>query len=463
MAEKKKVLLVGWDAADWKVINPLLDKGLMPNLARLIDTGVMGNLATIRPVFSPMLWTSIATGKRAYKHGIYGFTEPDPHGRGVRPITNLSRKCKAIWNILNQNELRSNVVGWWPSHPAEPINGVMVSNHYQQPVGGLDNKWPLPKGCIHPGRLQAPLADLRIHPFELSQEHILPFVPNAARIDQQKDTRLTNLAKAIAECSTVHAAATGIMQLEPWDFMAVYYDAIDHFSHGFMRFRPPKLDWVKDDEFEMYQGVVDGAYCYHDMMLGTLLKLVDEQTVIMLISDHGFHSDHLRPRSVPNEPAGPASEHRDHGIFVLSGPGIRRDETVFGATLLDITPTLLALFGLPIGKDMDGRVLVSAFEKDPEIKFVESWEKIEGDSGQHPVDMRLDSAETQDSMQRLVELGYIDEPDQDLEKAAKQSLRELDDNLARLISTHQDTWRLPKYWKACGTNGLRKADLAYVS
>lgn len=58
----RKVLLLGWDAADWKVINPLIDQGKMPNLARLVEGGVMGNIATLQPLLSPMLWTSIATG-----------------------------------------------------------------------------------------------------------------------------------------------------------------------------------------------------------------------------------------------------------------------------------------------------------------------------------------------------------------------------------------------------------------
>ena len=77
---KRKVLLVGWDAADWKVMTPLMEQGRMPNLAGLIERGVMGNLATLQPVLSPMLWTSIATGKRPFKHGILGFTEPTPDG-----------------------------------------------------------------------------------------------------------------------------------------------------------------------------------------------------------------------------------------------------------------------------------------------------------------------------------------------------------------------------------------------
>ena len=119
----KKVLLIGWDAADWQHINPLLDAGLLPGLENLINRGVMGNLATLHPVLSPMLWNSIATGKTADKHGVLGFTEPLPSGVGVRPFASTSRKVKALWNICHQYELRSNVIGWWASHPAEPING----------------------------------------------------------------------------------------------------------------------------------------------------------------------------------------------------------------------------------------------------------------------------------------------------------------------------------------------------
>ena len=108
----KKIMLVGWDAADWKVIHELMDAGKMPTLQRMVDQGTMGNLRTLNPPLSPMLWTSIATGKRPYKHGIYGFTEPMPNGKGVQPMTNISRSSKAIWKILNQQNERSVVVGW---------------------------------------------------------------------------------------------------------------------------------------------------------------------------------------------------------------------------------------------------------------------------------------------------------------------------------------------------------------
>ena len=87
----RRVLLVGWDAADWRVIQPLLEAGQMPNLRRLIESGAKSQISTLHPPLSPMLWTSIATGKRPFKHGIHGFSEPSGDGRGVQPVTNLAR------------------------------------------------------------------------------------------------------------------------------------------------------------------------------------------------------------------------------------------------------------------------------------------------------------------------------------------------------------------------------------
>ena len=326
----------------------------MPHLERFVNDGVMGNVATLYPELSPMLWTSIATGKRSFKHGINGFTEPDPISGGIRPISILSRKTKAVWNILCQNGLRCNVVGWWPSHPAEPINGVMVSNHYGRVRDTIDKPWPMLPGTVHPERLIENLAELRVHPQRLRTADILPFVPRMAEVDQEKDHRLETLAKILAECSTIQAAATALMQMEPWDFMAVYFDSIDHFSHAFMHYHPPRRDEVPEKDFEIYQGVVEGGYRFHDMMLGVLLHLAGPETAVILLSDHGFHSDHLRPRHIPREPAGPAVQHRHYGIVAMRGPGIKKDERIYGASLLDICPTVLTLLG-PAGGARHGR------------------------------------------------------------------------------------------------------------
>jgi len=432
MSAPRKLLLVGWDSADWKVINPLLDAGKLPHLEQLINGGVIGNLATLYPILSPMLWTSIATGKRPMKHGIHGFAEPDPHTGGVRPITNLSRKTKAVWNVLTQNGKKCIVVGWWPSHPAEPLpDGVMVSNHYQRaPAGSPNQPWPMAPGTVHPARLADALAELRIHPAELDGSHILPFVPKASEIDQKKDRRLEGLAKTIADCTSIQSAATHLIQNEPWDFMAVYFDAIDHFGHGFMRYHPPRQKQIPEKDFELYSGVIEAGYRYHDMMLGVLMAMAGPDTTVLLMSDHGFHPDHLRPVAIPMEPAGPAIEHRHYGIFALKGPDIKKDERIYGATVLDICPTLLTLFHLPVGQDMDGKPLVTVFSEPPKIETVPSWDAVSGADGSHPAGTKLDAGEAREALKQLEALGYIQPLPEDAEKAVAETTHELRYNLA---------------------------------
>jgi tetratricopeptide (TPR) repeat protein len=427
----KKVLLIGWDAADWKVINPLLDQGLMPTLDGFINHGVMGNLATLRPILSPMLWNSIATGKRANKHGIHGFMEPDTQNGGIRPVSSTSRKVKAIWNILTQRGFRTHVLGWFAGHPAEPINGISVSDLYPYATAPPDKPWPLPPGAVHPESLRDTFAELRMHPGDVTEAAILPWIPRAAEIDQEKDKGLMSFAKILSENCSIHNAATWILQNEPWDFMAVYYNGIDHFCHGFMHYHPPRMEGIPEDRYEIYKDVVNGAYRFHDMMLETLLELAGPDVTVLLVSDHGFHSDHLRPRGIPAEPAGPAVQHRPFGIFCMKGTHVQQDERIYGATLLDVTPTILTLFGLPVGADMDGRVLVQAFEEPPEIARIPSWEQEAGECGMHPADLRMDPAAAQAVLQQFVALGYIQPPSEDQSKAVASAVREANYNLAR--------------------------------
>ena len=106
-----------------------LFNGMQSSLSMVYDRE-MGNMRTLSPVLSPMLWTSIATGKRAHKHGIYGFAEPVPGGDSVRPVTNLSRKCKAIWNILSERDRTAGVIGvntpYTPRTPMPPTEMMFL-------------------------------------------------------------------------------------------------------------------------------------------------------------------------------------------------------------------------------------------------------------------------------------------------------------------------------------------------
>ncbi|MEM6784696.1 MAG: alkaline phosphatase family protein [Bacteroidota bacterium] len=437
----KKVLLIGWDAADWKVITPLLDAGKMPALESLIDRGVMGNLATLDPPLSPMLWTSIATGKTADQHGILGFVQPTSDGTRLRPVLGTSRKCKAVWNILNQSGLRSNVVGWWPSHPAEPLNGAMVSNFYHRASNPIFEPWPLTPGSVYPPELADTLAELRVHPQELTPAHLSLFAQPLVATDRKQ---INGLAKTIADASSVQAAATYLLEHTEWDFTAVYFDAIDHFGHGFMKYHPPQRPNIPDEMFERYSGVVEAGYRFHDMLLSRLLDFADDDTAVVLISDHGFHSDHLRPLGLPDDPAAPALEHRDFGIIVMAGPGIKKDDRIYGASLLNVAPTVLSLFGLPIGRDMAAQPLAQAFADIPEIPYIDSWESVDGDSGQHTADAKEDPWSEQEALRQLVELGYVDAPSEDVAGQIRDAERESQFYLARVyLSTRRPNKALP--------------------
>ena len=198
-----------------------------------------------------------------------------------------------------------------------------------------------------------------------------------------------------------------------------------------MHFYPPRMEGIPEDKFAIYKDVVNGAYRFHDMMLETLLQLAGPDATVLLVSDHGFHSDHLRPRGIPAEPAGPAVQHRPFGVFCMKGPHIKQDERIYGATLLDVTPTMLTLFGLPVGEDMDGRVLVQAFEEPPKIERIASWENEPGECGMHPADLRMDPAAAQAVLQQFVALGYIQPPSENQAKAVEAAVREQKYNLSR--------------------------------
>ena len=423
-----RLLLVGWDAADWKIIEPLMARGEMPNVARLAREGVRGNLATLQPPLSPMLWTSIATGKWPSKHGIHGFTEPAPDGLNIRPITNLGRRTKAFWNILNQNGKSSIVAGWWPSHPAEPIRGAMVSNHFPIPTTA-SSKSPMLPGTVHPESLADSLTEMRVHGVEIPGEMLSMFAPGWEGIDQENNKSVHDLAGLIAETLSIHAAATELMATQPWDLAAIYYVGIDHFSHRFMRFHAGKRAGQPDTD--IFSDVILNAYRYHDAMLGRLMQLAGPDCAVMLISDHGFHSDELLPDYIPAEAAGPAVEHREFGIFCLRGPNVRQGERIYGGSVLDIAPTVLHLFGLPAGADMDGKPLINAFRDRNLPALIHSWEEVSGEDGRHDPALAFDGAAAAESLKQLIDLGYVAAPAQDARRTVEETLAENRYNLAR--------------------------------
>ena len=120
-------------------------------------------------------------------------------------------------------------------------------------------------------------------------------------------------------------------------------------------------------------------------------------------------------------------------MVVMQGEGIKKDERIYGASLIDIGPTILNMYGLPIGDDMDGRPIMDAFETPPEIKTIPSWDEVDGD-GDHGFNVgeeEMDVEESNDLMDQFIALGYIEDQGDDIEKQVFGAGVELKYNLAR--------------------------------
>lgn len=425
----KRVLLIGWDGADWKIASPLIDAGEMPQLANLVQHGASGPLASLPPFLSPMLWNSIATGKYADQHGITGFASADPQSGKLRPMQSTQRRCKALWNILGEHGLKTHVVGWFASHPAENVTGVCITEAYPRPVA-KGAAWPTPVGSVHPPELADEFAELRVRPEDIAPEIIRLFIPRISEIDLARDRRPDQLAVRLAELYTVHNAAIAALDRDPCDFLGVYYHFIDWICHDFMEFHPPRRPRVNEREFEWYKDVVNSAYRLQDLLLRDLISHAGADSTVVLCSDHGFHSDARRPSRVPLVSAGIAIWHRAQGVVAAAGPGIARDVLIPGASVLDITPTVLHLLGLPAAQDMAGRVIASALAGSAPVRTLPSYETV---AGPHPRPRHLhalDESQQHVLLEQFAVLGYVDLTENGVESAADRNERDTRWNLA---------------------------------
>jgi tetratricopeptide (TPR) repeat protein len=355
-ATGKRVLLVGWSGAESRILQPLIDRGELPALEKLITSGVMGDLSTLSPMVGPSLWTSIATGTRPFDHGIHGSIEPCPETGDVRPTSLAYSGFAPVWELLSQAGLRSHVIGWPVSHPAENQGGTCVSDAFPQfeQRGEID---ALVQGsAVFPARLAPVLRELRVAPAEIDSDVLRLFVPRLAEIDRSRDGRVNQLAAHIAEAASIQAASTWLLAHEPWDFAAVHFPTLQRIGDDFIGFQSPKYAEVPQRLADLYGEVLPSAYRLLDLMLQRLLALAGSETVVLLVSEHGYIHGTARAEAGRDRNA----EWRPMGMLVMSGPGIRGDGLVFGGHLLQIAPTVLAVLGQSVPAHLEP-VLHAAF------------------------------------------------------------------------------------------------------
>lgn len=356
---KPKVLLLCLAGADWRLVHPLLDAGELPFLSSIVERGTSGSLLSQPPAGALSEAACLATGCRSDKHGILGWLTVDDDAGPVRPFDAGDLLVPPLWDIIATTGDTAVSVGWPVTHPATRAGAMAVSDAFALPLGEDFERWSLLEDSV-PGD-DSTFDDLRLHPRDLGPEELLPFMPNAARIDQETDERLGMVATALAKTLTNHAAATWLIEQKPWRFAAVYLDLIEQLSASFLQYRAPRMAHVTEIDHDIYGEVVDGTYRYVDLLVGRYLALAGPDTYVLVVSDHGYLTDDARPKSGGLGPTRSLEAQRPLGLFACCGPDVRTDDLVVGATLLDVAPTILHLLGLPTGMHMDGKVLSQIF------------------------------------------------------------------------------------------------------
>jgi predicted AlkP superfamily phosphohydrolase/phosphomutase len=416
-AAPSRILIVGIDGLDWERVNRLADEGRMPNLARMREEGSSGVLHSIWPFVSPTVWTCIATGKTQEKHGINGFVVNKPDGDDDKALsTSNMRKVKAVWQILSAAERTVGVIGWLVTYPADTVNGYLISSHVTLALSrSLDKRAPnqtdqwLADG-VYPSDVWPEVVENVFSEDEVGDDVIRSLVATTAdRAMEEEKIRTSSLKSFYAADMTSLTLARHLFETRPADFSAVYYRGADMVSHFFWRFMEPE-SWKKElstEAVETFSPTVERYYAFADSLLGETIKLVDDDTVVLLISDHGF-AGHRGYRGFEGDVAIGIEMHREDGILFISGPGIERGGAIEGATVYDIAPTVLALSGLPVARDMDGRPLTEAFTgaflaRHP-VVYIDSYE-LAGESGGDlsPVESPVDD----EIKEMLRSLGYI--------------------------------------------------------
>ncbi len=364
-----RVLFVGIDSADWDVIDPLIDAGKLPNLAGLVERGVSCDLRSLEPKQkSPVIWATIATGKLPDKHGITDYVDP----MSKKLMTSNVRTARPFWDIVGEEGVTVTVIGWLVSWPAEPVNGYMVTDYFRYPPR---EDRPLPEHLTYPDGLLPEVERTRVIAGEITDEDLDRFIDiedamtadEAERlpVDQmfhemrsigELTQRASSLKDILAGDRTFLSVARHLMRQRPTDVSVVYLRGLDTASHKFWSSaHPGEVGFkVSQTEERVFGRTVERYYEYADEMLGELMNEFGEGTIVVC-SDHGFEGP--KPGQLP----GGINDHGPIGILIMAGDAFKSGARLPERSVRDITPTLLAFFGLPVGEDMDGAVIDDAF------------------------------------------------------------------------------------------------------
>jgi predicted AlkP superfamily pyrophosphatase or phosphodiesterase len=381
----RPLIVVGADGLEWRLLLRFAREEALPNITKMMSEGYAGRLETLEPTLSPVIWTTIATGKLPEQHGITAFSYVDAQG-GEHLFTSLNRRSKAFWNLLTDAGETCHVDGWWCTWPVEEIEGSMVAQtttraqiHYRQgriQKGSYLKGLPFQAWPDEVGRRMDALADsLAEH---ADQTFAATFGKPAHPLSPMMQMLTGCLAEGFfADALFLDAARDVVDSKRPFDLLAVYFGVTDVASHLFWRDFEPELYQHPPpaEELADFGHVIRDTYRFVDAAIGELRAKMPDADVILL-SDHGFYGvDFDRDFDASfaaKDKRFDSGHHTDAppGVFIACGPSFKRAPVVVGTepSLLrtvgrvqDVLPTILALKDLPYGEDMAGKPMRQLF------------------------------------------------------------------------------------------------------
>jgi predicted AlkP superfamily phosphohydrolase/phosphomutase/Flp pilus assembly protein TadD len=406
------VLVLGIDGLEPGVIDVLLSEGKLPAFAKLRREGAYGRLQSMKPLLSPIIWTTVATGRTPDAHRIGHFVAVNEQTGEKLPVTSRMRATKALWNIASDAGKRVAVVGWWATWPAETVHGTVVSDHtcyhflFDDGARGPGDFG----GVVFPESRTKQILSLVRRPTDLTYEELAEF----ANVSREEVTRpfdfnddLSHFKWALATADSYARIGERLWNQDHPDLALVYIEAVDSTSHLFGHlFRAQSLAGELAAQQQRFGRTVEATYEYADRIVGRYLDLLEPEDTLVVLSDHGFelgapHDDPSKTRDLRR-----VSErfHRIEGILSLYGRGVRAYAHIDKPTLLDVAPTVLTLLGLPASEEMPGRVLTDALTIETTLTRVASYETDASERAAAvdaaPVDAQI--------LEHLESLGYLD-------------------------------------------------------
>jgi hypothetical protein len=376
-----RLIVLGIDGLDDRVLRQLVTAGELPNFARLLREGASGTIRNSElglPPVSPAIWTTYVTGVPKEEHGIHGFVFEAPQGWEL--YRSVQRERPALWEILSQNDRTVGVVNWWFSFPPEAIRGFIVTDRYfETELKGLSE--------VTFGRatgMEAPA----IYPPLLAQK--------IAVSRQQKLPKVLDARSARTLDSAMLDLAYRSLAILPVEILLVYLNGLDRVSH---------ITWDAAD-IEGCGGLEVRRHLKTlDELVGELWQRTPAGAHLMILSDHGFEPN---PKGTPPG-AHESQEAADAAVLLLYGPKVEPGKALGSVSPFDVLPTILALVEVPLPEGARGAVVQAFRGRNVETSQLarRSYVRLAAVSGALPASSGEDAVDAA-TKERLRALGYLE-------------------------------------------------------